>query len=106
MDAGESASEACAREVLEETGLVVEVGRLIGVYTSPDILVEFPNGNRIQPVAMLFVAEPIGGKLSLSNETTDVGYFSLEDMKAMNVWEHHRQLIDDSLAGVDEAFVR
>ena len=35
MDPGESAVETCAREVLEERGLVVEVDRLVGVYTTP-----------------------------------------------------------------------
>ena len=35
MDPGESAAECCAREVLEETGLIVRVGKLIGVYSTP-----------------------------------------------------------------------
>ena len=34
-EVGESLREAAAREALEETGLVVEVGRLIGIYHSP-----------------------------------------------------------------------
>ena len=106
MDAGESAAEACAREVLEETGLVVEVGRLIGVYTTPDLLIEYADGNRIQPVALNFAAEPVGGELGLSDETTDVGYFSVEDMKAMDIWEHHKLRIDDALAGVNATVVR
>ena len=106
MDSGESAAEACAREVLEETGLVVNVGRLIGVYTSPDLLVEYADGNRIQPVALNFAAEPIGGELGISDETTDVGYFSMEDMKSMDVWEHHIERISDAMAGAESTFVR
>ena len=39
MDPGESASETCIREVMEETGLQVQVTRLIGVYTTPDMLI-------------------------------------------------------------------
>ncbi len=35
MDAGESIIEAVEREVLEETGYIVEAGALIGVYSSP-----------------------------------------------------------------------
>ena len=64
MDPGESAAEACVREVLEETGLEVRVIKLVGVYTSPDILVVYPDGNKIQPVAFSFEAEVIGGELT------------------------------------------
>ena len=106
MDPGESAAEACAREVLEETGLVVRVGRLVGVYSTPNMIIEHADGNRIQPMAMHFLAEPIGGELGLSDETTDVGYFTREEMNGMDVWEHHLERIDDAIAGVDAAFIR
>ena len=49
------------RETLEETGLVVRVVRLVGIYTSPDVIIEYADGNRIQPVAFTFEAEiPVG----------------------------------------------
>jgi ADP-ribose pyrophosphatase YjhB (NUDIX family) len=46
MMAGESLSEACAREVLEETGLKIKVNRLLSVYTSPHRLLTYPDGNK------------------------------------------------------------
>ena len=63
MDPGESAAEACVREVFEETGLQVKATKLVGIYTSPDILVEYPDGNKIQPVAFSFEVEITGGTL-------------------------------------------
>ena len=106
MDPGESAVEACAREVLEETGLVVRVGRLVGVYTTPNLLMEYADGNRIQPVALNFEAEPIGGELTVSDETTEYGYFSPEEMQTIDLMEHHYERITDALAGVEAAIVR
>ena len=106
MDPGESAAEACAREVLEETGLIVRVGRLVGVYTTPNLVVEYADGNRIQPVAFSFEAEAIGGELTLSDETTDYGYYSLDEMKQMDMMEHHLERITDAHAGQEAAFVR
>lgn len=104
MDPGESAAETCVREVLEETGLAVRVTRLVGVYTSPNIMVEYPDGNRIQPVAFSFEAEVVGGELCLSDETTDFGYVSVEKLDTIDLMEHHRQRIADSLQNQSAAF--
>lgn len=46
MESGESVTEACVREVFEETRLRVEVKGLVGVYTSPHYLLEYPDGHR------------------------------------------------------------
>ena len=48
MDPGESVTEACAREVWEETGLQGRVGKLIGVYSDPHQLVEYADSNRFR----------------------------------------------------------
>ncbi len=56
MDPGESAEETCVREALEETGLQVRVTKLVGIYTSPNIMVEYADGGRVQPVSFSFEA--------------------------------------------------
>ncbi len=106
MDAGESAAEACVRELLEETGLEVRVTKLIGIYTTPDILMEYPDGNRIQPVAFSFEAEITGGKLGLSDETTEVGWYTTQEMESMDILEHHIVRIRDGMENRPEAFVK
>jgi 8-oxo-dGTP pyrophosphatase MutT (NUDIX family) len=106
MEAGESAAESCIREVREETGLDVRIVRLIGIYTSPDIVLEYADGNRRQPVAMCFEATIIGGALTLSDETTEFGWFTPEESSHLDVVEHHRQRIVDAAERRVEAFVR
>src|SRR5687767_6821069 len=61
LEPGESVSEACAREVLEETGLRVSVVRLIGVYSDPHRLLEYADGNRYHLVALSFEVALEGG---------------------------------------------
>ena len=87
MESGESAAEACEREVFEETGLSVRVKRLVGVYSQPDQLVIYPDGNKAHIVALHFEAEIIGGELGLSNETSDVGYFTVVELEGLDIPE-------------------
>ena len=106
MEPGESAAETCARETWEETGLHVRIGRLIGIYTSPDYLIEYADGNRRQIVAMSFEDVVTGGVIGKSDETTEFDYFSFADMQQIDVMEHHVERIRDAFAGKEAAFVR
>ena len=106
MDPGESAAETCVREVLEETGLEVRVTKLVGIYTTPDLLIEFPDGNKIKPVAFSFEAEITGGELGLSSETIAFGWYTVAEIEAMDTMEHHVTRIHDALKNVPEAVYR
>jgi 8-oxo-dGTP pyrophosphatase MutT (NUDIX family) len=103
---GESVEETCIRETWEETGLRVRVVKLIGVYSSPDMIVEYADGGRWQIVALSFEAEVIGGELGLSDETTAYGYYSRGEMANLDVMPHHLRRIDDALAAQALAFIR
>jgi 8-oxo-dGTP pyrophosphatase MutT (NUDIX family) len=106
MDPGESAAEACEREVLEETGLRVRVKRLVGVYSHPDQLVVYKDGNKAHIVALHFEAEVIGGTLGLSNETTDFGFFSREELEGLDFLGRHKERIRDTFDNQREAVIK
>lgn len=99
MEAGESAAEACEREVWEETGLKVGVKRLIGVYSNPNQLVVYPDGNKVFMVVLSFEAQIIAGEPRLSNETAAFGYFSLKEMKDMPMHGEHKSRVEDAMLG-------
>ena len=61
MELGESVAETVVREVLEETGLVVEPVRLIGVYSGRENQFTYPNGDAIQGCSSFFACRVIGG---------------------------------------------
>jgi 8-oxo-dGTP pyrophosphatase MutT (NUDIX family) len=106
MEPGESAAEACIREVWEETGLHVTIDRLIGIYTTPHRVADYGDGRRWQFVSFCFAATITGGAVGLSDETTEVGYFSRTQIAALDLMEHHIERIEDAFAGQVAAFVR
>lgn len=84
VEPGESAVEALKREVREETGLEVEPVGLIGVYSSPDFAFDYPNGDRVQPVGILFDCRIVGGRLTPDkDEVVGARYFGPDELPTM-----------------------
>jgi ADP-ribose pyrophosphatase YjhB (NUDIX family) len=106
MDSGESASEACEREVLEETHLKVRVTKLLGVYSSPNYLCVYEDGNRWHVVDMFFDVEVIGGALALSEETTDARFFTLEETYPLNLHSPDKQRLEDAFTPIATVLLR
>ena len=99
MESGESAAEACEREVWEETGLKVRAMRLLGVYSNPDQLVIYEDGNKAFFVVLNFEVQVLEGKVGLSDETTDFDWFSLSEMASMRMHANHQMRVEDALRG-------
>ena len=106
MEPGESIEECCRREVFEETGLDVEMTRLVAVYSNQDQLVVYKDGAKVQFVIMSFEAAITGGTLGLSNETTDARYFTVEELEALSFHDRHKDRILDALQNAPIPLVR
>lgn len=103
MESGESAAEACEREVLEETGLKVEAIRLLGVYSNPDQLVIYKDGGKAFFVVLNFEVRILAGEPGLSDETTAFGWFTVDEMESMSIHANHTLRVKDALLGGDPA---
>ncbi len=101
MESGESAAEACEREVWEETGLKVRAARLLGVYSNPDQLVIYNDGNKAFFVVLNFEVQVLEGEVGLSDETTAFGWLSLADMETMPIHANHKLRVEDAMLGGD-----
>jgi hypothetical protein len=56
-------------------------------------VVVYPDGNRVQVVGVLFRAEQVEGTAGLSNEVTEVGWFSAEEAAELTVIANHIPLL-------------
>ena len=96
VDQGESVAQAAIREAREETGLEVELTRLVGVYSRPRWHYE---GNH----AIVVAARPVGGSLCLqAGEVLEASYFSREELPEVILFGQRRRILDalDGLSGV------
>lgn len=93
VELGETPQMAAIREVKEETGLDVEVGDLIGIYTDFDV--ECANGDKFQSIMIAYELTAIGGELCCDQmETIELQYFALNDAPALFCKQHDDVLCD------------
>jgi 8-oxo-dGTP diphosphatase len=81
--------EAAVREAAEETGLAVEVARLVGVYSEPE---RDPRGHN---VSVAFLARVLSGDLAAASDASEVSVF---DAGSVDLAFDHRRIIDDALS--------
>ncbi len=103
MELGESFSESLKREVKEETGLNVDIIRLLGVYS--DYFDEYPNGDKAQPIVIFFLCKAKSGNLTVDNdETLELKFFSKEEMPTL-VNQQHIDMFHDLFAEDDQVII-
>jgi mutator protein MutT len=73
VEPGETAAEAAAREVKEETGLAVEIGAVLIT------AVIWDGGYRVQD----FAATVVGGELQAGDDAADVRWVDVTDLASM-----------------------
>jgi len=105
MESGENFTDACKREVFEETGLEVNVKRLISIFTSPNLLLEYADGNKWQLVVLHFEAEFASGQLETSDETIELGFFTLSETNNLDMNGLDRQRVLDGFSKSSNVFI-
>jgi ADP-ribose pyrophosphatase YjhB (NUDIX family) len=90
-DVGYTASEVVEKEVQEEAGLKVKVKRLMAVLDKkchphpPDLYYVYK---------MFFLCDQIGGQLKRGMETSDVGYFGIDELPELSTGRNTKGQIE------------
>lgn len=92
VEEGESPAQAALRETKEETGLDVELTRLVGVYSRI--------GSWSSGYTLLFAAQPVSGELRCQEgETIAVEWFAFDEIPSpLSIRQNRR--IQDAIQGV------
>lgn len=92
---GELPTEAAERETLEETGLHIEIDRLVGIYAKPNK----------KDLAFVFEGSVISGVVTTTDEADKVAYFEVKDIP-LNTSPGQVAYIDDSISRQTSPFFR
>ena len=77
-------ADAAVREMWEETGLYVELLRVIGVYGGPEFTTTYGNGDAVAFMTNVFLARRISGELRPDGqETLEVASFAKPEIAAL-----------------------
>lgn len=99
IEPGERPASACAREVREETSLVVAPRDLIGVFGGPESEVTYANGDRVNYISTAFHCEVVEGSVRPDEvEVDNVGWFSADEVARLDSPSLQRLMLPEVLS--------
>ena len=82
IEPGEQPGDAAIRETFEETGLIIELTGILGVYGGADLIIDYPNGDRAAYIGTIFRGKVTGGSIRPDgDETLDARWFSRKELE-------------------------
>jgi 8-oxo-dGTP pyrophosphatase MutT (NUDIX family) len=100
----ETPADAAVRETWEETGLLVEPTRIVGVFGGERCTSTYANGDRIAWVSTVFEARVTRGTPRPDQvETLEVRYVGIDEMRDLPRQPHVDMFVDAALKGSEAA---
>jgi 8-oxo-dGTP pyrophosphatase MutT (NUDIX family) len=91
-------ADAAVREMWEETGIDVELTRVLGVYGGPEFHVTYGNGDEVSFVVTVFEGRPVAGEPRADGEEIlEVRWVAPADAGALSMPAWARLVLADAL---------
>ena len=105
VDPNEQPADAAARECFEETGLIVKLDALIGLFGGPEFLVHYRNADVTYYTTAAFRASIVGGSHKpLDGEFSDLRYFSRSECDSLNTSPSCRIISRQAFAAASQPY--
>jgi len=102
LELGEKLRDGVQREVLEETGLEVEVGEVLDVFDS--IFADAIGRTQYHYVLVDYLCKPRGGEARAGSDVSDVRWVGAEALPAMGLRESIEQVVKKGIAIAGKSF--
>ena len=104
LEPGERPADGAVREMWEETGLWVDLTRILGVYGGPEFQWTYANGDQVGYVMTVFEGQVRGGQLRAGDEEVlELGYFSAQEAAALPQAGWLAEVLEDTFANREKA---
>lgn len=91
LEVGETLRKAAVREALEETGLVVQPGELLGVFER--VIPDEQGKMRYHYVLIDFLCRRVDGQLTAGDDAEEVRWFRREELAALELAQETEDVI-------------
>ncbi|MFB9277634.1 NUDIX domain-containing protein [Cohnella cellulosilytica] len=106
MECGENIGATIIREVKEESGLDVRIEKLIGVYSDPNHVIEYSDGEIRQQFSICFHCIVESGGITVSKESFEVQFFDKEELSSLLMHPAQRIRLDDFFLDSTKSVIR
>jgi ADP-ribose pyrophosphatase YjhB (NUDIX family) len=100
QEVGEYIAETAVRETREEAGVEVEVVGIVGIYTNPNHVQSYSDGEVRQQFSVCLKARYVGGDLQTSDETSDVRWVERAELERLPIHPSMRLRIQHGYEGM------
>lgn len=105
QEIGEYVAQAAVRETWEETGIDVEVTGLVGIYSNPNHVVAYSDGEVRQQFSICFRARPLGGSPTTSGESSEVRWVEADKLDSLDIHPSMRLRIDHGYQNLSAPYI-
>lgn len=105
QDFGEYIAETAVRETREEAGVEVEVTGVVGIYTNPNHVVEYSDGEVRQQFSICFRGRYVSGQPTPSDESSEVRWVGRDELDDLTIHPSMRLRIDHGFQNRQQPYI-
>jgi ADP-ribose pyrophosphatase YjhB (NUDIX family) len=105
QDIGEYIADTAVRETREETGVDVEVSGIVGIYSNPNHVIEYTDGEIRQQFSICLRGRYLRGQPAPSGESSEVRWVSHDELDALPIHPSMRLRIENGYEDRTEPYL-